>query len=156
MRQRKYLKQVTLGVTLAITLLVLPACSESSRSKSAPDFRTAVRHHLDSVENRDLETFRSTLTQSDELFVIFPGGSLLDSTQSVIDFHRDWFKDQDWVFETEIVKTILGETQSTALVKYEFRDTVNGPARQAWLVLTFQLEDGSWRLIHDQNTRIEN
>jgi len=143
-------------IAITAVALSLAACSAPTDPAASLDFESAVRHHLDAVESRDLETFKSTLTKSDELYVIFPGGGLLDSTQAVVDFHREWFTDSDWVFDTKIVKTIPGTTQSTALVKYEFRDTADGPARQAWLVLTFQLEDGSWRLIHDQNTRIEN
>lgn len=143
------------ALTSTLVIFSLAACSVSSELPEAPNFKNAVRHHLDAVETRDLETFKSTLTQSDELYVIFPGGGLLDSTQAVVDFHQNWFQDKDWVFKTQIVKVIEGKTQSTALVKYDFQDTADGPTRQAWLVLTFQLEDGQWRLIHDQNTRID-
>lgn len=140
---------------ISIILLVAICLGCVSDRKAIPDFKSSVRHHLDAVENRDLETFTKTLTKTNDLNVIFPGGGILENTQAVIDFHRDWFKDKEWVFKTKIVKVIEGTTQSTALVKYDFQDNIDSAPRQAWLVLTFQLEDNSWRLIHDQNTRID-
>lgn len=120
-----------------------------------PDFRETLRIHLDAITGRDLATFESTLTGNDDLMVIFPDGAALDSTQAVVDFHREWFSDPKWVMEPEVVKTIEGTDQSTALVRYQYRDTPDGQPRSAWLVLVFTLEDGQWRLVHDQNTRIE-
>ncbi|MEO9461206.1 MAG: nuclear transport factor 2 family protein [Marinomonas sp.] len=142
-------------MTSALTaLFALSACTSQPASK-APDFQTAVEHHLETVETRDFEGFRDTLTRTDDLYVIFPGGTALESTAEVLDFHKNWFEDREWVFDTEVEKVIEGTTQSTALVKYSFKDTADGPPRFAWLVLTFQLENNEWRLIHDQNTRIE-
>jgi len=133
----------------------LAAACQSEQAPTSPNFKTSVEAHLASVEGRDFETFKSTLTSSNNLAVIFPGGTQLATTEEVLDFHKEWFKDKDWVFDTEIRKVIEGSDQSTALVQYSFRDTPNGEPRHAWLVLTFQLEDNEWRLIHDQNTRID-
>lgn len=138
----------------AFGFATLSACSVPA-SVEAPDFRASVENHLQAVETRNFEEFRSTLTRTDDLHVIFPGGTRLESTQAVLDFHEDWFRDTEWVFDTEIDKIIEGTTQSTALIRYSFKDTPEGDPRYAWLVLTFQLEDGEWRLIHDQNTRID-
>lgn len=135
-------------------LLLLASTACSAPSVATPDFRESVERHLTSVESRDLETFKTTLTASNDLYAIFPDGSYLENTQAVIDFHREWFSDTEWVFDTEIDKIIEGTTQSTALIKYSYKDTSDGPPRFAWLVLTFQIENGEWRLIHDQNTRI--
>ncbi len=140
-------------ISTIFCMILLVGCA--SNNVSVPDFKTSVRQHLDTVENRDLEALKNTLTETNDLNVIFPGGSILDNTQAVINFHQDWFTDENWIFKTEIVKVIEGTTQSTALVKYNFQDSADTEPRQAWLVLTFQLEKNSWRLIHDQNTRID-
>ncbi|MEE9433679.1 MAG: nuclear transport factor 2 family protein [Sphingorhabdus sp.] len=145
-------KSMILVIPLA---LALTACIRTVEKPGAPDFRAAVEQHLEAVENRDFDTFKNTLTKTDDLNVIFPGGSVLENTQAVLDFHKQWFADDKWVFKTNIEKVIGGSDQSTALVKYSFQDSADGEPREAWLVLTFQLEDGSWRLIHDQNTRID-
>ena len=142
------------SLTIIFAAGLMTAC-QNEPIPPRPDFKTSVAAHLASVEGRDYETFKSTLTTTNDLSVIFPGGSQLATTQDVLDFHQEWFKDKDWVFETDIRKVIEGQDQSTALVRYSFRDTADGEPRHAWLVLTFQLENNEWRLIHDQNTRID-
>ena len=142
-------------LTTILALMTMLGCS-SAEDVTAPDFRQSVLRHLESVETRDFNGFRETLTTSNDLNVIFPGGTILKDTQAVLDFHKNWFKDKEWIFQTELIKIIVGSDQSTALVKYKFQDTPDDPPREAWLVLTFQLEANQWRLIHDQNTRISD
>lgn len=124
-------------------------------STTLPDFKQSVLRHLQSVENRNYPAFKETLTHSTGLNVIFPGGSILEDTQAVLDFHKTWFQDETWIFKTNLVKVIEGSDQSTALVKYKFQDNAKDEPREAWLILTFQVENNEWRLIHDQNTRID-
>ncbi len=123
---------------------------------TAPAFRPALEAHLATIASRDLEGFEKTLTGDGDLNVIFPNGVLLPTNKDVMDFHEQWFADTDWVMEPEIVKVIEGGDMATALLKYRYRDTADGEARSNWLVLVFQVEDGEWKLVHDQNTRIEN
>ena len=142
------------GILAAIALL--GACNVVERKpEAAPDFRPALDNHLAMVTSRDLEGFKATLTKGDDLNVIFPGGTIIPTTKEVVEFHTDWFKDKDWIMEPEVVKVIEGKDMATALTKYQFRDNKDGKPRSAWLVLVFALEDGEWRLVHDQNTRID-
>jgi ketosteroid isomerase-like protein len=133
-------------------IAVLAACE--AKAPTRPDFRTALDAHLAAISARDLEAFEATITAGDDLYVIFPNGVALETTQGVVDFHRDWFTDDQWRFDPSVVKTIIGVDMATALLKYDYRDTPHGEPRTSWLVLVFKLEDGAWRLVHDQNTRI--
>ena len=54
----------------------------------------------------------------------------------------------------ELIRIIEGEDMAMALYSYAYRDTPDGEPRSSWLMLLFKLEDGVWRLVHDQNTRI--
>ena len=128
----------------------------ANAADTAPDFRTALEKHLNAVQNRDLDTLVDTLTTSDDLQVIFPDGSRTIGTQAVIDFHLEWFKDKNWIWTPTIDRIVEGGEQSTALVKYTYQSNSADSKRTYWLVLVFQLENGSWRLIHDQNTNILN
>ena len=135
---------------IAAVAMMLAACGSK-----APDFQTALDVHLASIAARDLEAFKATTTSGDDLYVIFPTGAALTTTAEVIDFHEAWFDNDEWSLEPEVVKTIVGKDVAIALIKYNYRDTPDTPARSSWLVLVFKLEDGEWRLVHDQNTRIE-
>ncbi|MEZ5895096.1 MAG: nuclear transport factor 2 family protein [Parvularculaceae bacterium] len=134
-----------------ISLMLVSACAQSA---PRPDFRAALDAHLSAIAAKDIEAFTPTLTSRDDLMVIFPNGSAIETTQGVVDFHRDWFADDQWRMDPKVVKIIEGDDLSTALLKYDYRDTSDGEPRSSWLVLVFKLEDGAWRLVHDQNTKI--
>lgn len=145
----------TLGATYHVVVGTLLSGSIQAEVFEDPTgFEKALERHLDAILSKNLDAYMATLTASDDLMLIFPAGELIDSTEGVVNFHREWFGDANWVMEPEVIKTIEGSDQSTALLRYQYRDTPDGEPRSAWLLLVFQLEDGQWRLVHDQNTRI--
>ena len=140
-------------VTASCTPVSEPAAETAAKT---PAFRPALDAHLATIAARDLEGFDKTLTSGDDLNVIFPNGTLVPDTQTVRDFHAEWFSDKDWVMEPEVIKVIEGKDMATALLKYSYRDSAKSEPRMNWLVLVFKLEDGAWKLVHDQNTKIED
>ena len=140
-------------VFVLMGMMLLAACGEAEKAR--PDFRAALDAHLGAITAKDLEAYKPTVTGGEDLMIIFPEGEVIESTQSVISFHEEWFQDANWRMDTDIVKIIEGKDMSAALLKYDYRDTPEGEPRSAWLLLLFKLEDGAWRLVHDQNTRIK-
>lgn len=138
-----------------LALLLLSSCAPAKKASDEPDFDAALEAHLAAVSGRDMEGFLATITSGEDLQVIFPNGAVLADRSEVVSFHEEWFSDPNWVWEGEVIRVEEGMDQSVALVKYNYRDTPDGAPRQSWLVLVFRLENGSWRLFHDQNTRIE-
>lgn len=141
------------SLIILIIFTMLPACSGHS-DVQRPDFRPTLEKHLSAVQSRDIAALEATLTKTGGLQVIFPNGARVDNTADVMAFHKEWFDDADWVWTPTIDRIIEGETQASALVTYTMQDTADGPKRASWLFLVFQLEDGAWRLVHDQNTSI--
>lgn len=139
------------GLALIGTLLLM-ACSAAEKPR--PDFRAALDAHLAAISAKDLDAYKRTVTSGEDLYLIFPDGSAIETTEGVFAFHQEWFEDSNWRMEPEVMKVMEGEDMSAALLKYDYRDTPEGEPRSAWLVLIFKLEDGEWRLVHDQNTRI--
>jgi len=143
--------------------VLLAACAGASRSSatapsSAPPFRAAVEAHLSAVARRDMDALLPTLTGGHELTMIAPDGHKFSTRREYVDFHRQWFAAKDdGKFEIEIIRTIESPALGHALVKYRYssKDESGTPrATVAWLALTFALENGSWRLVFDQNTLI--
>jgi len=132
---------------------MLAACVHTPSPR--PDFAAAVDNHLAAIKAKDINAFLPTISATGELDVIFPDGEVLKGYDAVADFHREWFSDSDWRMAPVVEKLIEGKDLSAALVRYDYRDTPDGAPRSAWLVLVFRLEDGAWRLVHDQNTRIQ-
>lgn len=42
-----------------------------------------------------------------------------------------------------------------ALIKYQYRPTVDDIPFTTWLTYVFQLQEGQWRIVHDQNTALD-
>lgn len=104
--------------------------------------------HLAAIAGRDLDGYAATL--HDDVIVVLPNGSLIQGRDAVLDFHREWFKDLDWSQEMSMVSVVETETTLVGVYEADYRD---GPLHKRNLVsLVFTLVDGSWLLLHDQNT----
>ncbi|GLQ19227.1 nuclear transport factor 2 family protein [Algimonas porphyrae] len=145
---------MTRAFLIGLIGFVLVACAPTQERADAPDFSAALQTHLKSVQDRDLETYLTTITDADALPLIFPNGEIMSTRAAVVDFHTNWFADPDWRMEFDVIGTIVGDDMAVATLRTEYRDTPDGTPRAGILGLVFQLQNGSWRLIHDQNTRI--
>ena len=145
---------VNVGETTTAYLIVEPKEATDSHESRTAGFHAALDAHIASIAARDVDAYADTLTERDDLQLIFPGGERIDGVEGVIDFHEDWFDDEKWVFSIEVLKTQVGADMAYAFTKTSYQDEEGAPPRFAWLVLVFALEDGEWKLVHDQNTRI--
>lgn len=118
--------------------------------------RATLDKHLAAINARDLDTLMSTVTSGDKLTTILPNGKVLDTRDAYHQLHVDWFKDGDWrmVFDIEDVER-FGD-MGIARVHYDSQarqdDGSYASKRVAQLTLVFQLQQGQWRLVYDQNT----
>ncbi|HNP65124.1 MAG TPA: DUF4440 domain-containing protein [Woeseiaceae bacterium] len=134
--------------TVFLTLLVTGCTSET------PTFDSTLKRHIEAITQRDLSAYISTITERQDLTVIFPDGSRLSTREQVIDFHRTWFADPEWRMDIEEVWRLVSNDFAVVLLRTAYRDTAAGEPRYAWLSMSFAKEKGSWRLVFDQNTRI--
>ena len=122
-------------------------------------FDEALENHLNAVRNRDLETFSKTLATDDKLTIILPNGSIMRGVNEIVDFHRNWFTDNDWALDLEPVHSWHSESTGCAIFKviYNDVDATGTPYQLFYLLsLVFINQDGQWLLVHDQNTLLPN
>lgn len=151
---RRLLTWLALGL-----LTVTAALAATPQPKgSAPPFRPAVERHLAAVSARNMDALLPTLTSGDALPMIAPNGHKFDTRQQYIDFHKQWFAAPDGgKLVAQIVSVTESPALSHALIKYRYTSkdaTGQQQSTDCWLTLTFALENGSWRLVFDQNTLI--
>lgn len=138
-------------VTLCI--FTLTACNGVRLVK--PDFDTALQKHFAAISNRDIEAFKSHLTKGDTLYTIVQNGHAFTTPAETIDIHRQWFKDPKWIWEGSVVHKVVGEDVAMALIKYQYRPKFEDTPVATWLTYVFQLQEGQWRIVHDQNTALD-
>lgn len=106
---------------------------------------------MESINTRDIDRFAATLASDDVRFV-GGNGSLIEGKDNVVSAHRDWFMQDSWTFEPEILWTREEAGAGWALTCVRYRE--NGDERQFLLLFLFVVEEGVWKLIYDQNTPI--
>jgi ketosteroid isomerase-like protein len=111
----------------------------------------ALEEHLDSITERDIDRFAQTLARDDVRFV-GGNGSIIEGKENVVAAHREWFMNDTWTFDPEILWTREENDAAWALarVDYSERDT----AREFVLLFLFVKEQGEWKVVYDQNTPV--
>ncbi len=120
-----------------------------------PDFSTALQEHFTAISNRDIEAFKRHLTKGETLYTIVQNGHAFLTPAETISIHEQWFKDPNWIWEGSVVHTVVGEDMAMAVIKYQYRAKASDVPVSTWLTYVFQLQDGAWRIIHDQNTSLD-
>ncbi len=149
----KRIKNILASAVVSLSIFILTACSEGAIVK--PDFDTALQKHFAAISNRDIEAFKSHLTKGDTLYTIVQNGHAFTTPAETIEIHKQWFKDPNWVWEGSVVHKIVGEDVAMALVKYQYRAKADDKPIATWLTYVFQLQEGEWRIVHDQNTALD-
>ena len=120
-----------------------------------PDFDAALQKHFAAISNRDIAAFESHLTQGATLYTVVQNGHAFTTPAETIEIHRQWFQDPNWTWEGTVVHKVVGEDVAMALVKYRYRPRADAEAFNSWLTYVFQLQEGEWRIVHDQNTALD-
>lgn len=120
-----------------------------------PDFDLALRKHFDSISNRDLSAFKSHLTKNKNLYTIVQNGHAFTTPEELIAVHEEWFKDPNWIWQGSVVHKVVGTDMAMAVVKYAYRANAGASPIDTWLTYVFVLEDGEWKIVHDQNTALD-
>jgi len=112
--------------------------------------------HVKAVQSRDLPALERTITSGEQLTLILPNGTQTSTRQAYVDFHKEFFSTRTWTIQFEPVSRSVGADVAVLKTKSLYQDVVDGkPYRsRSWVTFTFQKEQGQWRLIHDQNTRL--
>lgn len=120
-----------------------------------PDFDTGLEEHFSAISNRDLEAFASHLTKKKTLYTIVQNGHAFTTPEEIIEIHRQWFNHPSWVWEGTVVHKVVGEDMAMAVVKYQYRTKPADVPVVTWLTYVFRLEEGQWRIVHDQSTALD-
>jgi len=146
-------------VRLLGTLLAVAAtgCNPGVGNKAqGQSFEQGLKAHLEAVENRDINKLGPTVGK--DVTMIGPDGDIMESKIQFMEFHRNWFKMDQWEWKAKILETKSNDSLGYGLVKYRYTEKDSTGAQiygsDAYLVLVFQNSGNGWQLVHDQNTRI--
>lgn len=118
-------------------------------------FKEVLEIHLKSIKDKDFDLFITTISDDEDITLIMPNGTLINGRKNFVDLHKEWFLDEDWDFNYEILKIEEGQEISFALLKVDYKD-LDGKGNEYlmnyYLNLLFKKMEDQWRLVYDQNT----
>lgn len=120
-----------------------------------PDFSAAVQAHLDAITNRDIEAFKRHMTRDETMYTIVQNGHAFKTPAEIVAIHEGWFQDPDWIWEGSLVHQVVGEDMAMSLIRYEYRAKSEDAPVSTWLLYVWRIEEGEWRIVHDQNTSLD-
>jgi len=117
---------------------------------SRASFHQGLGEHLAALDARDIERFAATVSRDPAARVVAPDGGAIVGYEAIVEAHRGWFESDGWTFTPNTVFERESDTLGFALLEVEYRESSS--VRRFLLSLVFTLEDGTWRLLYDQNT----
>lgn len=111
----------------------------------------ALEEHVEAIKMRDIDRFAATLAADDVRFV-GGDGRIIEGPENVVAAHRDWFMDEGWTFDPELLWTREEASAAWALMRVTYREAQG--SKQFLLLFLFVQESGAWRLLYDQNTPV--
>jgi len=146
----------TIGKLLSIIIvltLILSSCSEKNTS-SAEDLSTIIEKHFNSMQNRDIETLLSTVSEPN-LTLIQSNGSFTKTTTEYTKENKNWFNSKDWRFDYKIIDTTFINSIAVVYTKMTYfyiDDSSTEASFEYFLTLIFEETSGGWKLRYDQNS----
>ena len=151
-------KSIIIFSLVVLGTWVLTSCdSQAKPAKQTRTFENTLAVHLNAIKTSNITDLIPTIAEN--VAMISPDGNKMDSKEVFVKFHENWFKQKNWEWEGDIVRTESSDSLGYALIKYRFiqKDSVGNIQFQdnEYLVLIFKNSAEGWQLVHDQNTRIK-
>lgn len=143
--------------TAFLLMIICLSCkNEQPKDNRDASFKEDLKVHLEAIESRNYDALEPTVAE--DVLIIGPDGSHMDSKYEFMKFHKQWFALPNWKWKGTVLTTASSDSLSHALVRYNYTENdslgIETHKSEAYLLLIFRKGSAGWQLIHDQNTTI--
>lgn len=145
----------TLAMAAAIALAGCTA-SDGEEQATAPqcDYDCTLDRHIGAIQAGDWDAFVATITADPDIQLILPDGTMIDGRDAYLEILEPWLTGGGFTIEPETVDQRVGSDLGYTLIRMTQTNEGEADPSTYFLLLVFAIEDGEWRLVHDQNTAI--
>ncbi|HLT49047.1 MAG TPA: nuclear transport factor 2 family protein [Aequorivita sp.] len=132
--------------------------TEKSDVSNEKEFTQVMQKHLDAVSNRDLKSLGETMDPNGQMQLILPKTEIINGVEGFMDYHKEWFADSTWTFETKILNTAIGQDMGMAITEIVYREPERKPEPYFnRMIVSYDLKkiEGKWYIIKDHASSIE-
>lgn len=156
LQQRKFRKAASLATLTLLSGVFATAFQVSAASEchkqNVENFEETLNAHMTAISNRDLDALAATMHPDGEMQLVLPDQEVMRGAQAFLDFHKTWFKSDNWTVEGKIVDSRVGCEVGTALTEQMYREPErDGKPYFNRMTVTYVLEkvDDKWVVIRD-------
>lgn len=142
----------TLLIVGSLVFATQTMAESECHKNNVTEFEKTLNAHMMAISNRDLDALASTMHPDGEMQLVLPDQEVMRGAQSFLDFHKAWFKSDNWTVEGRIVDSRIGCEIGTALTEQMYREPErDGKPYFNRMTVTYVLEkvDGKWVVIRD-------
>jgi nitroreductase len=148
-----YQKKVTffLGPFLLFSFF-LPLFLGAEENRPGLSLKETFDLYVRSIQNSDLKSLFTTVTDKSKLFFLTSRGRLIDTREGYYEFHEEWFKDKGWEMPVDLLEAVEGKDYSytNAIYHYRGRSPEGGLyILDSYFTLIFHKEDEMWKVVAD-------
>ncbi|MDH5744788.1 MAG: nitroreductase family protein [Candidatus Aminicenantes bacterium] len=113
--------------------------------------------YVKSIQNSDLESLFTTVTDNDRFFFLTSSGTLIDSREGYYKFHEEWFREKDWEMPVELLEAHEAEEYGYASAIFHYKSKASDNETcilSSYFTLIFQKEEDMWKVVADICTPI--
>ena len=113
--------------------------------------------YIRSVQNSDLKSLLTTVSDNPKFFFLNSRGRLIDTREGYYKFHEEWFKEKEWEMPVDLLEVVEGKDYGYTNAIYHYRSKIpqGGIAGlDSYFTLIFHKEDAMWKVVADVCTPI--
>ena len=159
------MKTITHFMFLAFSLFALVSCNDRSSDKpfdpssNKKQITETLENLLTSIETKNLDLLKSTMSPSGKLELILSNTETTYSVDEFVSFHEGWFKDTTWTMKTKILNMDVGAYIGAATTEtiYEEPDR-DGKPYMNHMIVSYVLQkeaDNKWYVTKDHATTLK-
>ncbi|MCB1581543.1 MAG: nuclear transport factor 2 family protein [Marinicella sp.] len=145
---------------LIVCVFLLTACNHQQNLKNNDEASAlkVMQKHLAAVSNKDLSILQQTLSPDGQMQLILPQTEIISGVEGFMQFHKDWFAQPGWTFETKILNSEVGENLAMMVVEIIYREAErDGKPYFNRMIVSYDLKkiNHQWYVIKDHASSIK-
>ena len=158
------MKTKSITIILLISLFAFISCNKSSKdsynpNKNEKQIKIALEKLLMSIESKNIDLLKSTMSSSGEMELIIPNTEITYTVGEFLNFHKEWFRDSTWTISTKILNIEPGKYIGTATTEAIYKEpNRNGKPYFNHMIVSYVLRkenNNNWYVIKDHASSLK-